>query len=202
MSRIETRGPDRLPPIADAGLTPAQQRAAVGIRSGPRGNLRGPFVPLLRSPELMDRIQALGAHIRFGTKLTAPARELAILLTARWANCEYEFQAHRKVGLEAGLASAKIDAVGLGRTPEGLTAEETLVHDVVTELLSAGALSDATWARGIEGLGEAGLVDLLALPGYYFMLALVLNSARTPQTGGDPGPFATDQAWPSKLPPR
>lgn len=187
-----------MPPIPEAQWTDDQKRSAQRIMSGPRGDLRGPFIPLMRSPELMDRIQAVGEYLRFGMDLSAPLREMAILMTARWANCEYEFQAHRLVGLKAGLQSSKIDAIGAGRRPDDLTSEEALIHDVVSEVLATGTLSDATYARAKDALGERGVVDIVALPGYYFMLALVLNTARSPIVNPDCGPFAQGVDWPRK----
>lgn len=180
---------DRLPPIADADLDAAQRAVVEKIAAGPRGGLKGPFIPLLRSPELADRIQHLGAYLRFGGPLEQPLKELAILLTARWGGCEYEWQAHRALARKAGLDVAKIDAIGEGRRPEALTDDEALVHDTVTELLATGTLSDDAYARAKAAFGENGVVDLVTLPGYYFMLALVLNVARTPLSDVEKGPF-------------
>lgn len=190
--------PDRLPPLADAEMDDAQRAVVEKIAAGPRGGLKGPFIPLLRSPDLADRIQNVGAYLRFGGPLDQRLKELAILLTARWGNCEYEWQAHRALARKAGLDVAKIDAIGEGKRPETLSEDEALVHDTVTELLATGTLTDASYARARDAFGEAGVIDLVTLPGYYFMLALVLNVARTPLSDVEKGPFAASDGFPWK----
>ncbi len=81
----------RFKPLAEGAMTPAQARVTKDIAQGPRKTLRGPFVPLLRSPELADRVQKLGLYFRFETKLPKPLKELAILVTARHWGAQYEW---------------------------------------------------------------------------------------------------------------
>src|SRR3569623_2204789 len=114
-------------------MTPEQKKVADSIQSGPRGSgLRGPFNALLRSPDLCDLVQRVGAYVRFGSSIPAPLNELAICMAGRKWSAQYEFYAHRKLGIEAGLNPAILDAIALGRRPEGMTAEETMVYEFVT----------------------------------------------------------------------
>ena len=52
---------ERLPRIAPEKLTAAQKKVAAEISAGPRKDVRGPFVPMMRSPGLTAPTQALGA---------------------------------------------------------------------------------------------------------------------------------------------
>ena len=148
--------------------------------SGPRSTLEGPFVPLLRSPALMTRLQQTGAYLRFESPLPARLRELVILWVARHWDQPVEWAIHYPLALAAGLAPAVVQAIREGRRPGDLGPEEWLALDVCEALSAQRGLDDATYARAVAQLGEPGLIDLIALVGYYGLLAMVLNVARTP----------------------
>jgi 4-carboxymuconolactone decarboxylase len=170
---------DRLPPIADAQLTDAQRQAIVEFRQARNAGLSGPFVPLLRSPELLSRARALGDYLRFRSALPPRQSEFAILLTAStWAQ-NYEWDVHAPIAREAGVSADVIAAIHDGRRPPQMTDDETIIYDFCDELHRQHAVSDATYARALARLGEKGVVDLLGIQGYYTMLAMVLNTART-----------------------
>jgi 4-carboxymuconolactone decarboxylase len=175
---------DRMPPLAPEILTPAQQRAAAAIVSGRRGALFGPFIPLLRSPELLDRTQRLGEYLRYDCTIPQRLRELAILVTARHYDQTYEWYVHAPAAAGAGLAASVITAIAARSTPAQGQPDEQTVHAFCSELLAGHSVSDATYARALALLGEAGVVDLCGLCGYYGLLALVLNVARTPLPEG------------------
>ena len=182
--------PDRLPPLPPEQLSEAQRQAVAILLAGPRSTLEGPFIPLLRSPALMTRLQQTGAYLRFESPLPARLRELVILWVARQWNQPVEWAVHHPLALAAGLAPAVLEAIREGQrpgeqapeelAPESLTPEEWLALDVCEALSAQRDMDDATYARAVAQLGEAGLVDLIALVGYYGLLALVLNVARTP----------------------
>lgn len=182
--------PERLPAIPDSELTPAQLRAAEAVRHGRRGALFGPFVPLLRSPELLERTQRLGEYLRYDCALPAHLRELAILLTARHYRQSYEWHVHAPAALEAGLRAELIEEIAAGADPSGLRADEAAIHAFCTELHAQHAVSDETYARTRACLGEMGLVDLCGVCGYYALLALVMNVARTALPAGAREPWA------------
>ncbi|HXP12984.1 MAG TPA: carboxymuconolactone decarboxylase family protein [Stellaceae bacterium] len=175
----------RFKPLAASAMTPAQARVADAILAGPRKNLRGPFVPLLRSPELADRVQQLGLYFRFETKLPKNLKEVAILVTARHWGAQYEWYAHRKFALEAGLAPAMCDAIARGERPQAMSADEALVHDYASELLKTKGVSDDLFARALQRFGEEGVIDLTVCIGYYGMIGLTLNADRTPLPEGE-----------------
>jgi 4-carboxymuconolactone decarboxylase len=173
-----------MPALAPERMTEAQREAAAELAAGPRGGVRGPFVALLRSPELMRRLQRVGEYLRFGSRLEPRLGELAVLITARRWTQQFEWAVHRPLALAAGLPAAVADALAEGRRPSAMTEDEALVHDVCEELFRTHGLSDASYARAVARLGEDGLVDLLGLLGYFTTVSMVLNVARTPPPAG------------------
>jgi 4-carboxymuconolactone decarboxylase len=172
---------DRLPPIPSERWTPAQREVAEAMIAGPRKAVLPPFVPLLRSPELAGHVQALGAYLRFRCAIGPRLTELAILVTSAHYKQPVEWAIHAPIAQRAGIAGSAIEAIERGERPASLADDEALVHDFCIELLNGrGQVSDATWARAIERFGEPGVVDLTATCGYYGLLALVMNAARTP----------------------
>ena len=173
-------GPERLPPIAEADLTAAQRAAAEALTAGPRGKLAGPFVPLLRSPELMARVQKVGEYLRFESALPDRIKELAILIVARHWSQGYEWGFHLPLALQAGVSRASAEAIAAGQTPAELTPEEAAAHGLLEELLRTQAVGDRAYAAAVAAFGEAGVVELIGFGGYYGLLAMVMNAARTP----------------------
>jgi len=175
---------DRMPPIEDGALSAAQAAAKAAIIDGPRGRFEGPFVPLLRSPDLMGRLEKVGEYLRFGSGLAARLRELAILMVAAEYREETEWGIHKPIALQAGLAGAVIEAVAEGRRPEALQEDEQIVWDFVFEIFAKRRVSDATYQLAARAFGEDGVIDLTCLCGYYGLLALVMNVAQTPPPAG------------------
>ncbi|MGZ8288086.1 MAG: carboxymuconolactone decarboxylase family protein [Telluria sp.] len=171
---------DRLGPIETRHMTPAQQAGAQAIVDGPRGALYGPFVPLLRSPELMDHAQRLGEYLRFRSAIGTRLSELAILIVARHWNQEVEWAIHAPIAAHSGIPVAAIDAIAHGRRPQGMPDEDAAVHDFSFELNRDKRVSDPSYARALALFGERGVVDLMAINGYYTFLAMVMNAAQTP----------------------
>jgi 4-carboxymuconolactone decarboxylase len=179
----------RFTPLSDETMSADQRRVAQSLISGPRGGLRGPFHALLRSPELADRVRHLGDYVRFESSVPAPLGELAILVVARFWSAHYEWNAHRKHAVAAGLDPAIADAIETGRRPAMLSADETLVYDFVSELFHNKDVSDATFEAAKARFGERTVVELICLAGYYGFVSLVLNANRTPvPEGGKPLP--------------
>jgi 4-carboxymuconolactone decarboxylase len=174
----------RFAPLSDQEMTPEQKRVAHAVASGPRGGLRGPFHALLRSPELADRVRHLGDFVRFESTFPAPLRELAILLVARFWSAHYEWNAHRKHAVAAGLDPAIPAAIETGRRPAALSPDETIVYDLVSELLADKDIGDATYEAAKDRFGERTIVELICTAGYYGFVSLVLNAARTPVPEG------------------
>lgn len=158
----------------------ADQRAAVQrITTGPRGGLFGPFVPLLRAPELMTRVQLVGEYLRFGSGLADHLRELVILLIARDWDQDFEWGHHVPLARGAGLDAGVIAAVAAGDSPTG-PPEVCTVWRFVEELIGEHRVGDDTFEAAVGQLGDAGVVEMIVTAGYYTTLAMTLNAAQTP----------------------
>jgi len=180
----------RLPAIPPEQLTPEQKKVLDSLQSGPRGaGVRGPFHALLRSPELCDLVQRVGAYVRFGTSLPAKLNELAICMAGRKWTAQYEFYAHRRLAIQAGLKPEIVDAVAAGTRPPGMDADEAAVYDFATALLSTGQVSDVNYEGVKSRFGERGVMDLVGAVGYYSMVSMVLNVAQVPLPPGEAPPL-------------
>jgi len=181
---------DRMPPIPREKMTDAQKKSADELIAGPRGALIGPFVPLLRSPELMSRLQRTGEYLRFHNSIGQKLTEFVILLTARqWAQ-QYEYDVHGPLALKAGVKPELIAAITAGRRPIGMATDEEAAYDFCTELRQNQSVSDATYDRAVKAFGEQGVIDMSALVGYYTTVAIIMNVARTPLDEGKKAPLA------------
>ena len=139
---------------------------------------------MLRSPDLADRVRALGDYIRYGSSLPPALRELVILIVARFWSAHYEWQAHRRIAIEAGLDASIAEAIAAGRRPEKLNADEALVYDFMSELVTDKDVSDKTYAAAITRFGERSVLDMIATGGYFSFVSLILNAKRHPLPEG------------------
>lgn len=170
---------DRMPPIPADKLTPEQKKASDDFAAERKTPVFGPFVPLLRSPEVMLRARAMGDYLRYKSVLPAPLNEFAILITARHWSQNYEWAVHQPIAVKAGLKAEITEAVAEGRRPQGMSADEEMIYEFCTELHQNQSVSDATYARVQARFGEQGIIDLIGVNGYYTFLAMVLNVTRT-----------------------
>jgi 4-carboxymuconolactone decarboxylase len=191
--------PERMPAIPQEKMSAAQKRAVAEISAGPRGGVRGPYVAILRSPGLMGPAQKLGEYIRFHCVLDARINEMAALMGARHWTQQFEWFAHVPHALKAGLSQAVIDAIAEGRHPGAMAQDEAVAYDFLTELLHNRGVCDATYQRTRDEFGEEGLMDLLGVVGYYSMLAMIMNVARTAIPEGGPLPL---MPFPAQLRPQ
>jgi 4-carboxymuconolactone decarboxylase len=106
--------------------------------------------------------------------------ELVILVTAREWTQQFEWSHHYKYALEAGLAKPIIEAVAQGCRPRDMQEDEAAAYDFSMELHRRKSVSDATYARALKLFGERGVIDLTGISGYYSLLAMMMNVARTP----------------------
>jgi 4-carboxymuconolactone decarboxylase len=181
---------DRMPPIPMDQMTDAQKKAAEELIAGPRKALVGPFNPLLRSPEFMSRLQKVGEYLRFNTKLGSNISEFIILLTARQWTQQFEWDSHQDLALKAGIKSETIKAIAEGRRPSPMTPDEEMVYEFCTELRLHQSVCDASYAQVANRFGEQGVIDIVGLSGYYTLLGMVMNVARTPLPAGKTAPLA------------
>jgi 4-carboxymuconolactone decarboxylase len=181
---------DRFPPLAGEAMTEAQRTAWEDLVSGPRKGGVGPFKALLRSPELMAHVQKLGAYVRFETSIPPALNELAILITARFWTAQFEWYAHNRLALAAGLDPSIPPAIARGERPPQMSEDAAIVYDFCHTLLHQGAVPDEIFARAAQRFGERGVMDLTGACGYYTLVSLVLNVDRTPLPPGEPLPLA------------
>ena len=180
---LHLRG-DRFKPLTYGELTPEQKTLVEHLLSGERGTLNGPFNVMLRSPEMGDLAQKFGAYIRFHTTVPTKLNEFAILITARALNVQYEWIAHHKYALQAGLSPAVIDAVAAGKRPQSMQPDEEIVYNFTTELVNTKQVSDSTFHAAVDKFGERTVVDLIGVIGYYHFVSFMLNVDRYPLPEG------------------
>ena len=186
MSHVPLGSPelDRLPAIPDAQMTAAQKAVMDEIASGPRGRIGGPFIPLMRSPELMNRLQKVGEYLRYHNTMGLRNSEFAVLVAARHWSQPIEWSIHRPIAEREGISPEICDAIAQGRRPEGMNSDETLIYDALEELRTNHCISDVTYQKALTRFGEQGVIDLVAHYGYYSLLAMVMNVARTALPAG------------------
>lgn len=179
----------RLPNLTPQQATPEQLLAIKKITEGPRGCIFGPFSVLLRSPELLNRVQALGEYIRFQSQLPLQVREFAILITGREVQAPYVWYIHEPIALRAGVSYETVMFLAKQQRPPHLTDDERLVYDFINELHRTHMVQDNTFLSIQQRFGDAGIVELTALDSYFALLAQQLNIARTPVPEGVVLPF-------------
>ena len=178
-------GVDRMPPLDPAAMTAAQQEAARELAAGPRGGVKGPFIPLLRSPELMDRLQKVGEYLRFRSSLQARISEFLMLVVSRQWTQQFEWRVHVPLALKAGLKQEAVQSLAEGRRPAGMAQDEEVAYEFCDELFRTKGVSEATYRRAVRQFGEHGVIDLLGLVGYFTTVSMVMNVAHTPPPKDD-----------------
>ena len=180
---------DRMPPIPADKLTPAQKKTVDDYKKARGGEPGGPWAVLTRSPELMSRTLMLSDYLRFNSTLSPRLSEFVILMTAREWGQNYEWNAHQPLAIKGGLSPEVAKAVAEGRRPVQMAEDEASLYDLIQELLHNRTVSDSTYARAVSKFGEQAVVDAVSISGYYTMVAMLLNTARTPLAPGVPTPL-------------
>jgi 4-carboxymuconolactone decarboxylase len=187
-NRLPTLRPAELSPeqrrLCDALTTGARGSAAGGIEVAADGALAGPFNAMLHHPGVGDPLQALGAALRYAGVLTVRCRELAVLLVAAHHRSGYEWHAHVPIARRAGFTDAQLEQVLARCAPDMEDPAERAVVAAVRALLKHGDLDDGAYRSAADTLGDAALVELTALVGYYALLALQLRVFRVPLPPG------------------
>src|SRR5437016_4105434 len=165
-------------------LSDAQKKALEQFASK-RGAppIRGPFLALLRSPDVMTPAEMLGEYLQFKTVLPPKLREFVILITARQWTQDTEWNSHVNIAVKDGLSLEIAKALAVGERPAGMADDEATVYDFCDELHRNHGVSDATYANALAKFGEQGVVDIVSVNGYYTWFAMIMNSVRaTPFT--------------------
>ena len=199
---------DRMPKIPTDKMTEAQKKAAEEFRKEQQArveacrdpkmdqakcapdyfDVHGPMVPLLRSPEIMVAANAMDNYLEFKTVLPKELRELVILIAAREWTQQYVWNSHYTSGIKRGLSPEIVKAVAEGRRPTGMSENEEAVYNFCQELHRNHGVSDATYASVLAKFGEQGIVDMVSVDGYYSLLSMMMNVARTPLAKGATAP--------------
>ena len=182
---VNASAQDRLPPIPADKMTAEQKKVAAEYKDLRKSDLTGPpWAVMLRDPDWVIPALQMRLHVQNRTVLGNKLTEFAILIAAReWTN-NYEWNAHSNAATQAGLSAAIIAAVADGRRPEHMAEEEEIVYDFCAELQHNKSVSDPTYARGLAKFGEAGVVELANIEGYYVYLSMIMNTARSPVPAG------------------
>jgi 4-carboxymuconolactone decarboxylase len=178
---------ERLPMPAAHAMSDEQRAAADALIQGPRKGVYGPFLPLLRAPRLLDRVAKMGEYLRFESGLDARIRELVTCAVARHVTNQFEWVMHAPLALKAGVAADTLEALRAGARPKDLPADEEAALDFTRELLATHGTSEPTYAAALDAFGEAGVVELTSLIGYFVMVCWVMNVARTSAPAAEPG---------------
>lgn len=183
----------RLPALTEAALNLAQRGLLDALRASPRGprvSLAGPFGCYMQAPEAGHVIQQLAAFCRYKTRLDKRLSEFAILVIGRIWKAQYEFHIHAGDAERAGVAPKTIADLKAGRVPAKAPKDERAIYDFITELHKKRRVSDRTYARVQQLLGDGGVVELLAILGSYTLTCMVLDTFRVPLPDGAKTPFA------------
>ncbi|MDX2205877.1 MAG: carboxymuconolactone decarboxylase family protein [Hyphomicrobiaceae bacterium] len=196
-SQKDDIGTRRFPELTREAMTPAQAQMADAVLGGPRGRLVGPFNAWLRSPDLGNRLQKVGEYIRFSSSLPARLNELAILIVARSWTSQFEWWAHHRFALEAGLDPQVAADIAAGRRPTTMQADEAILYDFATELRRDRRVGEATYEAMRRQFGEQAIVDVIAAMGYYDIVSMTLNVAEVAVPAGEREPLQPlDRAYP------
>jgi 4-carboxymuconolactone decarboxylase len=192
---------ERFPVLQPDQMNPEQEKLLEALLAGPRGGgnaspevvqrmLRGgPFNAWMRRPDLGNRLQDVGAYIRYKTSLPLRLNELAILITAREWTSQYEWHAHYPLAMKAGLDAKIADELALGQRPSAMKEDEAAVYEFCTQLHRTRKVDDATFNRALALFGEQGVVDLIGVSGYYTAVSMTLNVAQVMPPDGAPLPL-------------
>ena len=168
----------RLALIDEKKMTAAQRRLLDALRAGPRGKSltpRGPFAAWMHAPEFGELAQALGAHARYKTALPPRLSEFAILCTARLWRAQYEWFAHAPMAAKGGVKPKTIRDLRAGRKPASAPKDERAIYDFIQELYKTRRVCDRTYKRVHSFLGDAAMVELCGILGYYALISMTLN---------------------------
>jgi 4-carboxymuconolactone decarboxylase len=170
---------ERMPPIPAEKMTDAQKKAVADYKTIRGSALTGPpWSVILRVPGLVVPSVQMRLHYVNEGVLHPRLIEFGILFAARrWTN-NYEFNAHHDAAVKAGLKPEIIEAIVEGRRPDRMADDEEILYDFCTELQDNQSISDRTYARALEKFGEAGIVEMASIQGYYTYLAMIMNAAR------------------------
>jgi 4-carboxymuconolactone decarboxylase len=165
----------RMSTLVQEALDDEQRKAYEEVVGGRRGRIPAPMRAWIRSPELARRAQHLGEFTRYETQLDPRLSELAILVTARFWDAQYEWAVHAKEALKAGLDPAILEAISMRRQPAFADPEQAVVHAFSLALHQTRQVSEPLYREAVNVLGERKVVELVGILGYYTLVSMTLN---------------------------
>lgn len=165
----------RISLLSPSQMSPAQRTVYDAVVAGKRGRVGLPLLAWLASPEFAQRAQHLGEFARYETTLAPRISELAILVVAHHWRAPYEWEAHAKEALSAGVSQRIIQAIAASEEPLFVQPDELLVYEFATSVLQSHTVDEGLFVRAFAQFGERGVVELVGILGYYTMIAMTLN---------------------------
>lgn len=176
----------RLPFITNDDLSDDQQAVWDSVTNGKRGpasrfisaegGLVGPFNAALHAPATGRKIAQLGEALRFETSLDTRLLELAISTVGGHWRSNFEWYAHSRLAIKAGVPEAAISAIEKGEVPTFSEADEQAIYDLTNGLMNEGRAADEVYTSAQSHLGDQGMVELVQVIGYYCLISLTLNT--------------------------
>ena len=167
-------------PLPRRDELPPEARLVYDNLADPQGGtlrgLRGPGGITLHSPELVRYSRPLNRYLRHQAGLGGRVRELAILVTARCCDSQFEWAAHEEEALREGISPEIIDVIRFGRSAANLEAADAVVIELGREIFTGRRVAPETFARALGQFGRRALVDLVALMGNYASTAALLTT--------------------------
>jgi 4-carboxymuconolactone decarboxylase len=179
----------RFPPLRPDQLTPEQKAWADSIAKPPRNAqfTNPPYRAFARNPVLAEKLQAISDYVRWNSSLPARLSEFAILVTARQWGQQYEFSAHYPLAMKGGLDPKVAADLAAGRRPAGMKDDEAALYDLAIAFYRDKNVSDAVYDTALAKLGEHGMMDAIAVMGYYDLVSMTLTTIRAvPRENGSP----------------
>jgi 4-carboxymuconolactone decarboxylase len=178
----------RLPKLDPAKMTDRQRQVHDAIMQK-RGKVGAPYRVWLNSPDLCEKVEALGAYVRWDCSLPEKLREFSLCLAARHFDAQYSWNEHVDKAIEGGIAPEIMRAVAEKRTPLFQDEAEQAFYNFATELLREHFVSAPTFAKALAIFGPHGVVDIVGCIGNFSMLAMCLNAFEVDlQPGKQPYP--------------
>jgi 4-carboxymuconolactone decarboxylase len=174
-------------------LTSEQKEIHDAIINGPRGHVVGPLRVWLNNPGLARSAQTVGAYARYGTCLSKGLSELAIIITGRVWSSAFEWEHHAPLAIEGGIDPKHVETISLGKKPIFENPEQNAVFDFAAEANILKNVSDNTYKKLVDLLGENAAIDIVGICGYYSLISMTLNVFKVPNdTDKWPLPEAKD----------
>lgn len=168
-------------------LSSDQKKVWDEVVAGPRKKMHGPFFIWLHSPELLSRGEKLGLYARFHSSLPPRISELCILMMAAHWKCAGEWIDHEPIAISNGVDPTALDSLRRGQSATFGSTDEVAAYELAQELLNTRDVSNSTYAKAKAALGERGVLDVVAVLGYYSLIAMSMKAfAQMPEGKTDP----------------